>query len=63
MKKISGKDMVGDRHDKIARGMQEIKMLNNNIATFLEQENGHIKNMKETITTIDRILVQPIQVF
>ena len=55
--------MVGDRHDKIARGMQEIKMLNNNIATFLEQENGHIKNMKETITTIDRILVQPIQVF
>ena len=63
LKKISGRDVVAENQDKIASGMHEMRAFNDRIAEFLEHENSHIRTMKDTMQTVDRILIKPIEIF
>ena len=58
--KITGKDVRESNKSKIHEGLYSIKIFNDRIAHYLEDGNNHIKSVRDTIGTIDRILVKPI---
>ena len=64
--KITGKyskDSNDNNKSKIHEGLYSIKIFNDRLATFLEEENSHLKSARDTMNAIDRILIKPIEVF
>lgn len=44
-------------------GITSINYFNDDVKSFLEQEKNHIRAVRDTLSSLDKMLVKPVEIF